>query len=46
MANLEKIYAAVGNRVAVAYLTGTDFGAQNGPFVSPQDLPQSFFAFP
>jgi hypothetical protein len=34
--NLEKIYSAVGDRVMVAYLTGTDFGAQNGPFVSPQ----------
>ena len=36
LVNLEKIHAAVGNRATVAYLTGTDFGAQNGPFVSPQ----------
>ncbi|MGO8816744.1 MAG: uroporphyrinogen decarboxylase family protein [Terriglobia bacterium] len=45
MANLEKIYAAVGNRVAVAYLTGTDFGAQNGPFVSPKTYRSLFLPF-
>ena len=34
--NLEKIHAAVGERVTVAYVTGTDFGAQNAPFFSPK----------
>ncbi|MGA2984451.1 MAG: uroporphyrinogen decarboxylase family protein [Terriglobia bacterium] len=43
--NLQKIYAAVGNRAAVAYLTGTDFGAQNGPFVSPQTYRDLFLPF-
>ncbi len=36
LANLEKLYAVVGNRVAVVMVTGTDFGAQTGPFISPQ----------
>jgi hypothetical protein len=35
LANLAKLYAAVGDAVTVAYVTGTDFGAQNGPFIGP-----------
>jgi hypothetical protein len=34
--NLPKIYAAVGNRVTVAWVSGTDFGAQNNCFISPK----------
>jgi hypothetical protein len=34
--NLEKIYGAVGDRVTAVLVTGTDFGAQNGPFISPK----------
>ena len=34
--NLEKVYQAVGDRPAVAHLTGADFGAQNGPLLSPK----------
>ena len=30
---------------AVAYLTGTDFGAQNGPLVSPQTYRDLFLPF-
>jgi hypothetical protein len=45
MATLEKIRSALGNRVTVAYLTGTDFGAQNGPFVSPQTYRNLFLPF-
>jgi hypothetical protein len=33
--NLEKIHAVVGERVSVVFITGTDFGTQNGPFISP-----------
>lgn len=33
--NLEKLFKAVGNRVSVLYVTGTDFGAQNGLLISP-----------
>ena len=32
--NLEKIFAAVGNRVTAVFVSGTDFGQQNGPFIS------------
>ncbi len=34
--NLPKIFAAVGNRVQVAWVSGTDFGSQNGCFISPK----------
>ena len=34
--NLKKIHQVVGNKVAAAFVTGTDFGAQNGPFISPK----------
>ena len=43
--NLEKAYAAVGERVAAVFLTGTDFGTQAGLFISPRtyrDLYQPF----
>lgn len=43
--NLAKIYAVVGNKVSVVFVTGTDFGMQTGPFVSPsayRDLYQPF----
>ena len=34
--NLEKIHHAVGDKVTAAFVTGTDFGSQNGPFISPK----------
>ena len=36
IANLEKIHQVVGNRVAAVFVSGTDFGTQRGPFISPQ----------
>ncbi len=36
LANLEKLYQAVGDRVSVIFVTGTDFGTQRGPFISPK----------
>lgn len=36
IANLERIFAAVGNLPQVVWVSGTDFGAQNGPIVSPR----------
>jgi Uroporphyrinogen decarboxylase (URO-D) len=33
--NLDKIHGVVGDRVAAVFVTGTDFGTQNGPFISP-----------
>ena len=32
--NLEKIHGAVGDRVSVAFITGTDFGGQTRPLMS------------
>lgn len=32
--NLEKMYAVLGESIQVAYICGTDFGTQNGPFCS------------
>jgi len=43
--NLVSIHAAVGERVAAVFLTGTDFGTQAGLFISPRtyrDLYQPF----
>ncbi|GAB6167385.1 uroporphyrinogen decarboxylase family protein [Thermostilla marina] len=34
--NLKRIYEAVGDRVSVVFVTGTDFGTQDGPFISPK----------
>jgi hypothetical protein len=34
LANLAKLYEAVGDRVTAVFLTGTDFGTQSGPFIS------------
>jgi hypothetical protein len=34
--NLEKIFQVVGNRVTAVFVTGTDFGTQGGPFISPR----------
>jgi hypothetical protein len=44
--NLGRIHQAVGNRVSVIYVSGTDFGTQRGPFISPdtyRDLFKPFF---
>jgi uroporphyrinogen-III decarboxylase len=32
--NLKKIHQVVGNKVAAAFVTGTDLGSQHGPFIS------------
>ena len=45
LANLEKIHAVVGEKVCGVFVTGTDFGTQSGPFISPKayrDLFQPF----
>jgi hypothetical protein len=36
LANLERIHQVVGERVEAVMVTGTDFGTQNGPFISPR----------
>lgn len=45
LANFARLYQAVGDRVTAVFITGTDFGRQDGPFISPKayrDLYQPF----
>jgi hypothetical protein len=35
LANLKACHRAVGDRVSVVFLSGTDFGTQTGPLISP-----------
>lgn len=34
--NLKRVHERVGEKLTVLFVTGTDFGAQNGPFISPK----------
>ncbi len=43
--NLAKIHGVVGNRVTAVFLSGTDFGQQTGPFVSPKAYRDLFKPF-
>ena len=43
--NLEKIYQVVGDVVTVVFITGTDFGAQQGPFISKRTYRNLFKPF-
>jgi len=36
LANLEQIHHVVGEQVTAIFVSGTDFGAQTGPFISPK----------
>jgi hypothetical protein len=36
LANLEKLYPLLGERISVLFVTGADFGMQTGSFISPQ----------
>ena len=45
LANLERIYEAVGDRATAVLVTGTDFGMQTGLFISPQSYRQLFKPF-
>jgi hypothetical protein len=45
LANLEKIYGVVGNRVTAVFVTGTDFGMQTGPFISPKTYRELYAPF-
>jgi hypothetical protein len=42
MKNLRMYREAVGDRIDVVVMSGTDFGAQNGPFISPQAYREMF----
>lgn len=43
--NLVKIYEVVGNRVTAVFVTGADFGGQNGPLISPQTYRELYKPF-
>jgi hypothetical protein len=43
--NLAKIYDAVGDKVSVIFVSGTDFGTQGGPFISPNAYRKLFQPF-
>lgn len=45
LANWEKLHRAVGDRVTAVFVTGTDFGTQHGPFISPQAYRDLFKPF-
>lgn len=45
LANLEKLYAVVGDRIDAIFVTGTDFGAQNGPFISPKSYREMYLPY-
>lgn len=40
--NLELLRQALGNRIEVIGLSGTDFGTQNGPFINPDTYTEFF----
>ncbi len=43
--NLPKLYAAVGDRASVMFMSGTDFGQQTGTFISPRAYRQLYQPF-
>ncbi len=43
--NLAKIYEVVGDHVTAIFVTGTDFGTQNGPFISPKSYRELYMPF-
>jgi hypothetical protein len=45
VANLERLHAAVGDRIDVIQTNGTDFGTQRGPFCSPATYRDLYLPF-
>jgi len=45
LGNLEKIHGVVGDRVTAVFITGTDFGTQTGPFISPNSYRRLYQPF-
>jgi hypothetical protein len=43
--NLERLYAAIGDRAAIMQTNGTDFGTQNGPFLSAAKYRELFLPY-
>ena len=42
MKNLELYKQVVGDKIVAVFVTGTDFGAQTGPFISPESYRRMF----
>jgi hypothetical protein len=42
MKNLEMYHQALGDRIDVIFMSGTDFGSQGGPFISPAAYREMF----
>jgi hypothetical protein len=45
LANLKKLSQMIGDRILVIYVTGTDFGTQEAPFLSVESYRDLFFPF-
>lgn len=45
LANLKRLYEAVGDRAIAVFLSGTDFGMQTGPLISPKVFRELFKPF-
>jgi hypothetical protein len=45
LANLEKVHQVVGEKVAAVFVSGTDFGTQTAPFISPKTYRELFQPF-
>lgn len=45
LANLERLHGVVGDHVTAVMVTGTDFGMQTGPFISPKTYRDLFYPF-
>lgn len=43
--NLKRLHAAVGDKISVIQTNGTDFGTQNGPFLSVDNYREVFMPF-
>ncbi|MBN2244260.1 MAG: methyltransferase [Candidatus Aminicenantes bacterium] len=43
--NIDLLADAVGDLIDVVFVTGTDFGTQKGPFISPQSYRDLFYPF-
>ena len=45
LANLERLHGAVGEKVCAVFVSGTDFGTQSAPFISPKTYRQLYQPF-
>lgn len=43
--NLEKVHTVVGERVTAVFMSGTDFGMQTGPLISPKTYRSLYMPF-